>query len=42
MLKQHQLTHSIGAEFKLDQVALAHETVETGKLVGNVVINLCD
>ena len=40
MLKSKQLIHSIGAEFSLDQVVQAHETVEAGKTIGNVVINI--
>lgn len=40
MLKNKQLTHSIGAELSLDQVVQAHETVEAGKTIGNLVINI--
>jgi NADPH2:quinone reductase len=40
MLKNQQLIHSIGAEFTLDQVIQAHETVEAGKTIGNLVINI--
>jgi len=40
MLKNKHLIHSIGAEFSLDQVVQAHETVEAGKTIGNVVINI--
>jgi NADPH2:quinone reductase len=40
MLKSKQLIHSIGAEFSLDQVVQAHQTVEAGKTIGNVVINI--
>jgi NADPH2:quinone reductase len=40
MLSQKQLQHSIGARFSLDQVAQAHQTVEAGKTVGNVVVDL--
>jgi len=39
MLKQNQLSHTIAAEFSLSQVVQAHEAVESGKLIGNVVIN---
>ena len=39
MLKQNQLSHTIAAEFSLSQVVQAHEAVEAGKLIGNVVIN---
>jgi len=34
------LRHTIGARFALDEVAAAHEVVEAGKLVGNVVVDL--
>ena len=40
MLVAGQLQHSIGARYALDQVALAHRTVEAGQTVGNVVIDL--
>ena len=40
MLSQQQLQHSIGARFTLDQIAQAHQTVEAGQAVGNVVIGL--
>jgi NADPH2:quinone reductase len=40
MLAQNQLQHSIGARFSLEQVARAHQTVEAGQTVGNVVVDL--
>jgi NADPH2:quinone reductase len=40
MLSAQQLQHCIGARFALNQVALAHRTVEAGQTVGNVVIDL--
>jgi NADPH2:quinone reductase len=40
MLSQQQLQHSIGARFALDQIAQAHQTVEAGQNVGNVVVDL--
>jgi NADPH2:quinone reductase len=40
LLAAQQLQHSIGAQFKLDDVALTHRTVEAGQTVGNVVIEL--
>jgi NADPH:quinone reductase len=40
MLANHQLQHSIGARFPLEQIALAHRTVEAGQTVGNVVVDL--
>jgi NADPH:quinone reductase len=38
MLAAGQLDHAIGARFSLDEIAAAHEAVEGGKLLGNVVI----
>jgi hypothetical protein len=40
MLSQNQLQHSIGARFPLAQMARAHQTVEAGQTVGNVVVDL--
>jgi NADPH2:quinone reductase len=40
MLAQNQLQHSIGARFALDQIAQAHQAVEVGQTVGNVVVDL--
>jgi NADPH2:quinone reductase len=40
MLAQQQLQHSIGARFALDQIVQAHQTVEAGQTVGNVVVDL--
>lgn len=40
LLARHQLSHTIGARFTLDQVAQAHRTVEAGQTVGNVVVDL--
>ncbi len=42
MLKSGGLAHLIGARFPLIEIAAAHETVETGHLVGNVVLDLID
>ncbi len=42
MLESGGLTHSIGARFPLGEIAAAHETVEAGHLVGNVVLDLID
>lgn len=39
-LKAGKLKHIIGQRFELAQAAKAHETVENGLAVGNVVINL--
>lgn len=35
-----QLLHTIGARFGIEQIAMAHETVEAGRLIGNVVVDL--
>ena len=40
MLEQNALTHAIGAAFSLEHVVQAHETVEAGKTIGNVVIDI--
>jgi NADPH2:quinone reductase len=40
MLSKQQLQHSIGARFAIDRIALAHQTVEAGQTVGNVVVDL--
>ncbi len=40
MLANNQLQHSIGARFGLAQIAKAHQTVEAGQTVGNVVVDL--
>ena len=40
LLREDALQHDIGARFKLDEVAIAHETVEQGRTIGNVVIEL--
>ena len=40
MLSQQQLQHSIGARFSLNQIAQAHQMVEAGQVVGNVVVDL--
>jgi NADPH2:quinone reductase len=38
MLAAGTLDHAIGASFTLDEIAAAHEAVEGGKLIGNVVV----
>jgi NADPH2:quinone reductase len=38
MLLSGTLDHAIGARFGLDDIATAHEAVEGGKVVGNVVV----
>ena len=40
LLQSQRLQHPIGARFTLDQIVQAHETVEAGQTVGNVVIDL--
>lgn len=40
MLENGQLRHSIGQRLALDQVAMAHLSVEAGQVVGNVVIDV--
>jgi NADPH2:quinone reductase len=40
LLAAGRLLHTIGARFALDDIAAAHEAVEGGKLVGNVIVDL--
>jgi NADPH2:quinone reductase len=40
MLTHGALQHSMGAAFTLDQVVAAHETVEAGQTIGNVVLDI--
>jgi NADPH2:quinone reductase len=40
LLKEGALKHSIGARFPLRDIAAAHEAVEAGKVVGNVVLDV--
>ncbi len=40
LLRTSRLTHTIGARSPLDQIVRAHESVGTGKVVGNVVVDL--
>lgn len=40
MLQRSQLQHTIGASFSLDQAVMAHETVEAGQTIGNVVLDI--
>lgn len=42
LLRAGQLRHTVAQTFALDDIAAAHEAVETGRAVGNVVIRLCD
>ena len=40
LLASGRLLHTVGARFALDDIAGAHEAVESGKVVGNVVLDL--
>lgn len=40
LLANQRLLHTIGARFALDDIAAAHEAVEGGKIVGNVILDL--
>ena len=40
LLFKGQLAHTIGRRFPLEQIAQAHELVETGQEIGNVIIDL--
>jgi len=40
LLREGRLKHTIGARFSLDAIADAHEAVEAGKIIGNVVIDV--
>jgi NADPH2:quinone reductase len=40
LLANGRLSHAIGVRFALDDVAAAHEAVEAGKMVGNVILDL--
>ncbi len=40
LLREGRLRHSIGARFPLDAIAEAHEAIEGGKIIGNVVVEI--
>ena len=40
LLTGGRLSHAIGAQFALDEIVAAHEAVEAGRLIGNVVVGL--
>lgn len=40
LLEANRLIHTVGARFSLDDIAAAHEAVETGAVMGNVVIDI--
>ncbi len=37
-LEQDRLVHRVAARYSLDETALAHEAVESGQVIGNVVV----
>ncbi|TCS34052.1 NADPH2:quinone reductase [Paucimonas lemoignei] len=40
LLASGRLTHTIGARYSLDDIAAAHEAVEGGRVMGNVVVDI--
>lgn len=40
LLAGGRLSHAIGARFALDEIVAAHEAVESGRLIGNVVVEM--
>lgn len=40
LLANRRLSHTVGARFALDDVAAAHEAVDGGKVVGNIILDL--
>lgn len=40
LLREGRLKHSIGARYPLDDIVEAHEAVEGGKVIGNVVVDV--
>ena len=40
LLADRLLSHTIGARFGLDDISSAHEAVESGATIGNVVVEL--
>lgn len=40
MLAAGRLKHSVGARFPIDEIVAAHEAVEAGKVIGNVVVDV--
>lgn len=40
LLREGRLRHTIGARFPLDAIAEAHEAVEGGSVIGNVVVDI--
>ena len=40
MMRAGRLRHTIAAHFPLREIAAAHEAVESGRMVGNVLIDI--
>lgn len=40
LMEAGKLVHTVGAHFPLDQIVAAHEAVESGKVMGNVVVDI--
>jgi NADPH2:quinone reductase len=40
MLAANSLVHSIAATYPLDKIVAAHQAVESGKAIGNVVLRI--
>lgn len=40
LMSAGEIEHTIGARFALDEIAAAHEAVERGALIGNVIVDL--
>jgi NADPH2:quinone reductase len=38
--REGKMVHAIGRVFSLDEVAEAHEAVETGSVIGNVLLEI--
>ena len=39
MLERGELIHNVAQTFDLGEIAAAHEAVESGKAMGNIVVN---
>ena len=40
LLARHELQHNIALRLPLDQIVQAHQAVEAGQTVGNIVLNV--
>jgi NADPH2:quinone reductase len=40
MMRAGRLQHTIAARFPLQKIAAAHEAVESGRMVGNVLVDI--